>query len=114
MVTALDTPTAYDAFVRAHPAAAGYFGSAECGVCAALWPKLLAVLSARFPRIAVARVETGATPALAAAHGVFTVPVVVVCFEGREWVRKAGAFSPAELERDIARPYALLFGEGAP
>lgn len=114
MITGLDTPAAYDTFVRAHRAAAVYFGNAECGVCVALWPKLIAVLPVRYPRLAIAHVDTRTAPALAAAQAVFTVPVVVVCFEGREWVRKAGTFSLTELEHDIARPYALLFGEDMP
>ncbi|MFA5531060.1 MAG: thioredoxin family protein [Thiohalomonadaceae bacterium] len=110
MVTGLDTPNTFDTFIHAHPAAAVYFGSAACGVCEALWPKLEAMLCTRFPKLSLARVETAAAPALAAAHGVFTVPVIIVWFEGREWVRKAGAFSLAELEGDIMRPYQMLFG----
>jgi thioredoxin-like negative regulator of GroEL len=114
MINDLDTPAAFDAFLRAHPAAAVYFGSADCGVCHALWPKLVALCDEQFAHLALARVDIELAPALAARQGVFTVPVVVVYFEGKEWVRKAGAFAPAALAQEIARPYTLLFGEASP
>ncbi len=111
MATSLETLAEFDAFVREHLAAAVYFGGAHCGVCQTLWPKLEARLAAAFPQLALAHVEVGQAPALAASCNVFTVPVIAVHFEGREWLRRAGAFAVAELESDIARPYAMLFGE---
>jgi hypothetical protein len=111
MVTSLDTLAEFDAFVHAHLAAAVYFGGDHCGVCQALWPKLEARLAAAFPQLALARVEISRASALGAACGVFTVPVITIHFDGREWIRKAGAFALGALERDIARPYAMLFGE---
>jgi hypothetical protein len=45
----------------------------------------------------------------AADFQVFTVPVILVYFEGREFFRKVRNISLIELENEISRPYHLLF-----
>ncbi|MEN8170773.1 MAG: thioredoxin family protein [Pseudomonadota bacterium] len=96
-------------FVAGNEAVAVYFAGADCGVCHVLEPKVLALLSESYPRIAFARVATEQAAELAAQQGVFVVPTLLFFFEGRENFRYARNFSLGEVERDIARPYGLFF-----
>lgn len=97
------------AFVSDNAAAVVYFAGADCGVCHVLEPKIRALLSESYPRIAFGRVATEQAAELAAQQSVFAVPTLLVFFDGRESFRYARNFSVAEVERDIARPYRLFF-----
>jgi thioredoxin 1 len=91
------------------PAVLLYFGSRDCNVCKVLKPKVGELLASNFSRMEAFYVDCAASPHIAAAHGVFSVPTVLVYFERREWLRKGRSLSLAELAEAIARPYALLF-----
>ena len=106
----IDSVEAMQAFVSDNEAAVVYFAGADCGVCHVLEPKVRALLSDSFPRIAFGRVATEQAAELAAQQGVFAVPTLLVFFEGRESFRYARNFSIGEVEGDIARPYGLFFG----
>ena len=95
-------------FVRMRPLAAVYFSQPDCGVCEALKPKLMAMLHERFPELAIGEVDCSRHRALAAQHGVFTVPTLIVFFGGREGLRKARAFSLGEVAAELERPYRLF------
>lgn len=110
MTDTLQTLSAFERFVSGSPAAAVYFCSSDCGVCTALEPKVEALLRERFPRIPLARVNITDAAAVAAQRGVFTVPTLVVYFGGTETVRLSRAFSPAQVQEHLQRPYDLLFG----
>ncbi len=91
------------------PAVLLYFSGEACGVCQSLKPRLQAMLAERFPRLRCLEVQSERSPALAAAHSVFTLPVVILYFEGREGQRFARSFSLGEVAAAIERPYAMLF-----
>lgn len=97
------------AFVEQNEAAAVYFAGADCGVCHVLEPKIKALLSESYPRIAMARVATDQAQELAAQQSIFAVPTLLIFFDGRESFRYARNFSLGEVERDIARPYSMFF-----
>lgn len=112
MTAILHTSSAYETFIKGSPAVAVYFWGADCGVCTVLEPKVETLLRERFPKIPLAKVEIAEAAAVAAQHGVFTVPTLLVYFDGREAVRLSRAFSPAQLQEHLQRPYDLLFGDG--
>jgi thioredoxin-like negative regulator of GroEL len=109
-VTAVDSVEAMQEFVAQHEAAALYFAGADCSVCHILEPKVRTLLGERYPRIAFGRVATEQAGELAAQQGVFAVPTLLIFFDGRETFRYARNFSLGELERDLTRPYGMLFG----
>lgn len=112
MTVSLNTSQAFERFIGGSPAAAVYFAGPDCGVCTVLEPKIEALLRERFPLIPLARVNIADSAALAAQQSVFTVPTLLIFFDGREAVRLSRAFSPAQLAESLQRPYALLFGDG--
>jgi thioredoxin 1 len=107
---AIESMAEMQAFVSGNAAAAVYFAGADCGVCHVLEPKLRMLLRESFPRMVFGRVATDQAAELAAQHGVFTVPTLLIYFEGRESFRYARNFSIGEVARDIARPYGMFFG----
>ncbi len=98
----------FERFIAASPLAAVYFSGPDCAVCEALRPKLLSLFRERFPALAVGVVDCGRHSALAAQQRVFSVPTLLIFMDGREASRYVRAFSPSEVERDLARPYSIL------
>lgn len=86
-----------------------YFSTVECGVCKVLKPKVEEMIFREFPEIKLVYVEINQSPEIAAQNRIFTVPVVLVYFEGREFFRKSRNFGVDELRNELIRPYSLLF-----
>ncbi|RCX33483.1 thioredoxin family protein [Thioalbus denitrificans] len=93
------------------PAAAIWFSAPGCGVCSVLRPRVKSLFEQEFPQILWQDVDTAAQPEVAAQHQVFTIPTLLVFLDGREFLRRARNFSPAEVRDALARPYGLLFGD---
>ena len=54
-------------------------------------------------------VDIEKTPEVAAQQSIFTVPVIVVYFDGRESYRKARNVGIDELTALVKRPYQMIF-----
>jgi thioredoxin-like negative regulator of GroEL len=98
-------------FVSGQPAAAVYFAGEGCNVCTVLFPKVQELLQQEFPRIVLGRVECDSHPDISAQHGVFSVPTLLLFFDGHEAQRYARNISISELRQALQRPYRLLFDE---
>jgi len=86
-----------------------YFSGANCNVCKALQPKLLAAFKDNYPLIEQLSLEVEQNPEISAQFGVFAVPTVIIYFDGKEVQRKARNISVDGLLQDIQRPYSLFF-----
>lgn len=87
-----------------------YFKGENCGVCQQLYPKVLAHFKAKYPALEFETVEVQKNPELAAQHGVFTIPVLVVLFEGKEHFRFVRNFATRDIDEKLERTYGLMFG----
>lgn len=106
MINSLDE---IDSFVHEQEAAAIYFAGEDCNVCTVLFPKLEALLQQEFPRIGLARVECGIHSEICAQHRVFSVPTLLLFFDGHESQRYVRNIGIGELRQALQRPYQLLF-----
>lgn len=86
-----------------------YFTSPDCNVCKVLLPRVRDLLASKFPQLKLHVVDIASNRQMAGKFQIFTVPVVSVYFEGREFIRKVRNFSIQELEKEIERPYKLFF-----
>jgi len=86
-----------------------YFTSTECNVCKVLLPKVEQMIKNEFPEFTIHKINADDNRSLAASFEIFTIPVILIYFEGKEFYRKARNISIIELEREISRPYHLLF-----
>ncbi|MCG8578415.1 MAG: thioredoxin family protein [Bacteroidales bacterium] len=86
-----------------------YFSHSNCSVCKVLKPKVQLLLSEKFPKMNFEYVDIEKQPAIAAENQVFTVPTLLIYFEGKEYYRFARNVSIGQLKDAIERPYQLLY-----
>ncbi|NOR74994.1 MAG: thioredoxin [Draconibacterium sp.] len=93
------------------PALLGYFSTEACNVCKVLKPKVEELIESNFPKIKLAYIKSDKLPELAAQNQVFAAPTILVFIEGREYIRKSRNIGISELQREIERPYSMMFSE---
>jgi thioredoxin-like negative regulator of GroEL len=87
-----------------------YFSSESCSVCKVLKPKVAELLKDQFPLMQSLYVDTEKSPVIAGQFKVFTIPTILIFFEGKEQARFSRNLSMHQLEAAIERPYPLIFG----
>jgi thioredoxin-like negative regulator of GroEL len=88
-----------------------YFSNDACNVCKVLKPKVIELLQEQFPRMEMGYIDTDRSPELSGQHRVFTIPTILIFFQGREQHRFSRNISLHQLEAAIERPYSLIFEE---
>lgn len=109
----IQTVTSIEEFQRiktGQESALFYFSHEECNVCKVLKPKIEGLLSENFPRTGMYYINTKELPELAGQERIFTVPTLLVFFDGREYIRKSRNIGLGELEQEIGRTYNMMFG----
>ena len=86
-----------------------YFSSDTCSVCKVLKPKVASLMQELFPHMQVYYIDTEKSPVLSGQHRIFTIPTILVFFEGKEHMRLSRSISLYQLEDAIAKPYGLVF-----
>lgn len=99
----------FEAVINDNLAVIAYFSHNQCSVCKTLKPKLSEYFTENFSKIKQIYINIDEVPILAAQYSVFTVPVIVVFFEGKETYRRARTFGINELATLIERPYKVMF-----
>lgn len=90
------------------------FGSAGCSVCAAIRPRVEALLAERFPGLSLAYVNCDENADICAQHSVFSLPALKLFLEGRAVLELARIFRLKELEAGIERSYSLWQADRPP
>ncbi|HUW07590.1 MAG TPA: thioredoxin family protein [Williamwhitmania sp.] len=85
-----------------------YFTTNDCVSCHALLPKVKE-MAADFPKIEAFHISLPDHPELSGPMGIFSAPTLVVFFDGKEQIRKAGRFSLGEVRQPLERIYNLFF-----
>lgn len=85
-----------------------YFSAPTCNVCHALKPKLTEAVSTEFPTFVIENIDISQTPEISSHFNVFTIPTVLIFFQGREFMRKSRHMSVGEVLETIRRPYNLM------
>lgn len=109
--------TSYEDFlgrVKEHRAVLFYFSTPTCGVCKSIKPKVIALVEEDFPRLPLYYVDTEAVSEVRGQLSVYSVPAILVYFEGKELIREARNFGIMELGRKIDRYYSMLFDDSSP
>ena len=86
-----------------------YFSTEACNVCKVLKPKVAELVQNEFPMIKMVYVKSDMLPEVAAQNQVFAAPTLIVYFEGREYIRKSRNIGIGELQKEIERPYSMIF-----
>lgn len=91
-----------------HDAVMLYFSAPTCNVCHALKPKLVEAVSAEFPTFVIESIDISETPEISSNFSVFTIPTILIYFQGQEFLRKSRHMSVSEVTESIRRPYNIM------
>ncbi len=86
-----------------------YFSAPGCNVCKVLKPKLAELLTEKFPKIQRLYVDIEKSPLIAGQFTVFSIPTILIFFEGKEFIRESRNIGLNQLNTTLGRPYSLLF-----
>jgi len=86
-----------------------YFSNVACSVCKVLKPKVKELIDETYPRMSLYYIDTENSPLIAGQHRVFTIPTLLIFFEGREHARLSRNIGLHQLDETIARPYEMVF-----
>ena len=109
MTEEIHTQEQFNRLAAAEPALLAYFSTDFCNVCKSLRPKIESLIQEEFPLRRTVYVNSEKNPEIAGQYRIFTAPVILVFFEGRETLRKMRNAGINELRQDLQRPYSLLF-----
>ena len=85
-----------------------FFSGKHCGICQVVKPKLLEAISEKFSKLPVTVIDAEEQQELAAQHLVFTLPVVLIMYEGKEQHRFIKSFSVGEVMEKLERMIQLM------
>ena len=97
-----------DTLLKNNPAVILYFTAGHCNVCKVLKPAIKEMIHDVYPEIVFQEIDTNEFPDLAAKYQAFSIPLILVFFDGKEFFRKGRAMSVRELTEEIKRPYSML------
>lgn len=86
-----------------------YFSHKDCNVCKVLKPKVTNLINEKFTNLKMFYADTIKYPEIAGQNSVFTVPSILVFLGGKEYIRASRNISIDELEKQISRPYGMMF-----
>lgn len=86
-----------------------YFYNTTCSSCKVLRPKVRDMINQSFPGIEFREINVEEYPEITASASVYTAPVIIVYFEGKETLRESRYISLTQLEEKIKRYYSMLF-----
>lgn len=95
--------------IRVTPALLLYVSREGCNVCRELKPKIIKLLIAEFPKMEFRYLDIGSLKEAAGALSVFSVPAILIYFEGKEFFREGRNLGVGQLREKIHRPYSMMF-----
>ena len=105
----INTQKELDQLVNHSDAVLLYFYSDACAPCKSLRPKVQELMEEEFGRMKLVMVNAERNPALAGTHQAFGLPVLLLFFEGKEFLRYSKYVSLAELRESVGRIYTLYY-----
>jgi len=103
----LETIKNIEHFIDKHQLTFLYFSHPNCSVCQGLLPQVQQMMN-NYPNIQLGHINTRKTPEVAGYFSVFTVPVLLLFVNGKEYIRKARIVHMNLLEEKIKKIYDLL------
>lgn len=86
-----------------------YFSAPHCNVCKVLKPKVAELIREKYPEIELFYVNIEDAPIVSGQFRIFSIPTILIYFEGKEYLRKSRNVGIQELENDLKKPYSILF-----
>lgn len=103
-MTKIKSIEAFHEFINHHRFSFIFISREECGVCHALLPQVVELLQ-RFPGIQLGHIDAGVVEEIAGQLMIFTVPVLLLFVDGKEYIREARFVHMEMLEEKISKIY---------
>lgn len=107
----IKTLEAFNSIAQNNKAVCFYLSTPECNVCKVLKPKVIEMLESDFPEINFCYVDLNEAKEISGQLSVFSVPTILVYFEGKETIRASRNISIEQLKEQINRYYQLIFSD---
>lgn len=85
-----------------------YISQPNCSVCHGLLPQVEELFT-KFPHIETAHIETNVLPAIAGHLSIFTVPVLILFVESKEYLREARIVHLDQFEEKLTSIYKNFY-----
>lgn len=105
----VNTFSEFQNIVESKKAVCFYLSTTECNVCKVLKPKILEMVENNFPEINFCYVDLNEAKEISGQLSVFSVPTILVYFEGKETIRVSRNVHLEELREQIERYYKMIF-----
>ncbi|MBS3769228.1 MAG: thioredoxin family protein [Bacteroidales bacterium] len=86
-----------------------YFSHQNCNVCRVLKPKVRNLIENHFPRILLYYINTIEYPDVAGQFSVFSVPTLLVFFDGKEYIREGRYVNLDKFYERLEKLYGIYF-----
>lgn len=86
-----------------------YLSTPECNVCKVLKPKVIEMIESDFSEMNFCYVDLNEAKEISGQLSVFSVPTILVYFDGKEAIRVSRNVHLEELREQIERYYKLIF-----
>lgn len=98
----LTTMSEIDHFIETNKLAFLFLSKPNCSVCESLLPQIKPVMK-KYPVVKTAHVNTELVPEVAGKFSIFTVPVLILFYKGKEYLREARIVPINPFEEKIKR-----------
>lgn len=98
-----------DHFIKEHQLAFLYISRPDCSVCHGLLPQVQELMK-KYPKIHLGHINADEVEEVAGRFSVFTVPVLLLFVDGKEYLREARIVHMQLLEDKMDRIYENVLG----
>lgn len=108
----IEPPISFENFLeitKSNKAVCFYLSTPECNVCKVLKPKVIDMIENNFAEIKFCYVDLHEAKEISGQLSVFSVPTILVYFEGKETIRVSRNVHLEELHEQIDRYYKMIF-----
>jgi thiol-disulfide isomerase/thioredoxin len=103
----LTHPEQFDKILDDNPLVLAYFSGENCSVCNTLRPKVEMLVEQQFPSVKYIEIKSEQAPYITAKYSVFSIPVIMLFVEGRDYIREARNISLDELSKKMDKIVTL-------
>ncbi len=108
----IEPPISFENFLEITKSNKGvcfYLSTPECNVCKVLKPKVIDMIENDFAEINFCYVDLNEAKEISGQLSVFSVPTILVYFEGKETIRASRNVHMEKLHDQIERYYKMIF-----
>ena len=105
----LQTLSEFQQIILKNIAVCFYLSTPECSVCKVLKPKVIEMINNDFSKINFFYVDLNEAKEISGQLSVFSIPTILIYFEGKETIRVSRNIHLDELRNQIKRSYKLIF-----